>query len=70
MRTQRFIIEDSSSLEDSQLITLAHEFVVVVSYVGINRLVSHPVHRKVSRHQYAIAVTADHAHISYHPPGP
>src|SRR5579862_1031520 len=70
VRAQRLVIEDSPSLADSQIVAFADKFVVVMSDIGIDRLVTHPMHREVSCHQDAIAVTSHDAHISYHPPGP
>ena len=37
----------------------ADQLVVVVAYIGIDRLVAHPMHRKIRRHQNILAVGAE-----------
>src|SRR5271156_3372389 len=70
VRPQSLVVEDSSSLADSEFAARTNQLVIVMSYVSVHRFIAHPMHGKVSRYQNAIAVRSDDAHVGYHPPRP
>src|SRR5215469_11958693 len=64
VRTQRFVVEDCSSLSYFKVLADPNEPIVVSANVGIYRFVPHPVHGEIRGRDDAIAVEAQHAYVA------
>src|ERR1700683_1419506 len=68
VRTKRFVIEDGPALAYLQRLAVANQLVVVMTDVGSDRFVAHPMYREIRAHQNVVALGAEHAHVRDHSP--